>query len=109
MQLLFAAAGAQFEDCRIELTSLAGPDAKGNQTAITWPAYKSETPYGQLPVLIVDGVKIAQSGAIQRYIAARYGLNGLGLNEFGLVQATLEQLRDIQDAYSKINALPKVS
>ena len=32
----------------------------------------SETPTGQLPVLVVDGVKIGQSMAIARYLAREF-------------------------------------
>lgn len=31
------------------------------------------TPFGQLPMLDVDGVKICQSSAIHRYVANKYG------------------------------------
>ena len=33
----------------------------------------SETPYGHLPVLEVDGRPIAQSGTIGRYLARQFG------------------------------------
>uniref|UniRef100_A0AC35TGB8 Glutathione S-transferase n=1 Tax=Rhabditophanes sp. KR3021 TaxID=114890 RepID=A0AC35TGB8_9BILA len=41
-----------------------------------WPALKAQQPYGQLPVLEVDGVKIAQSRAIERFLARRFNLVG---------------------------------
>lgn len=39
------------------------------------------TPFGQLPVLDVDGVKICQSGAINRYIANKYGKKSADLSK----------------------------
>ncbi|KAI6232874.1 Cytosolic glutathione S-transferase 2B [Aphelenchoides fujianensis] len=42
-------------------------------------------PYGQLPLLEVDGQKIVQSGAIVRFLAKRFGLNGA--NEFESAKA----------------------
>lgn len=33
-------------------------------------------PYGQVPLLIVDGKELAQSGAILRFLAKRFNLNG---------------------------------
>jgi glutathione S-transferase len=38
-----------------------------------WPAFKSNTPFGTVPVLEVDGKKIAQTAAIDRYCAAITG------------------------------------
>lgn len=35
---------------------------------------KAEAPFGQLPVLVVDGFQLAQSGAIMRYVAGLAGL-----------------------------------
>ena len=37
---------------------------------------KPALPYGQLPVLEVDGVTICQSMAIARYLANEFGLAG---------------------------------
>lgn len=39
-----------------------------------WPSLKPSMPFGQLPVLEVDGKKLAQSGAIERYAAKLAGL-----------------------------------
>uniref|UniRef100_A0A6A7G4J4 glutathione transferase n=2 Tax=Hirondellea gigas TaxID=1518452 RepID=A0A6A7G4J4_9CRUS len=39
-----------------------------------WPRRKSETPYGKLPVLYVDGRPLSQSVAICRYLGVRHGL-----------------------------------
>ena len=44
-----------------------------------------DQPYGQLPVLTVDGEKLAQSGAIVRYLAKRFDL--LGANDWEAAKA----------------------
>ena len=106
-RLLLAAGGVKYEDCRISAQAFAGPTSTGNQTAIGWPGEKDKCPYGQLPVLDVDGHRIAQSGAIQRYVATRFGLMGLCPIQHALIDATLEQIRDIADSFGKIQALPK--
>ncbi|XP_050494953.1 glutathione S-transferase-like [Bombus huntii] len=41
-----------------------------------WPEIKPLTPYGQLPMLVADRRKVAQSTAICRYFAKQYDLAG---------------------------------
>ncbi|XP_078578009.1 hematopoietic prostaglandin D synthase-like [Branchiostoma floridae x Branchiostoma japonicum] len=61
-RLIFAAAGVQYEDYRIDRPS--------------WAKLKEKTPMGQMPLLEVDGKVMCQSGAIARYIARETGLGG---------------------------------
>ncbi|KAK3784174.1 hypothetical protein RRG08_001483 [Elysia crispata] len=61
-RLIFAHAGKKFEDVRISFEK--------------WPAIKPSTPFGQLPVLEVDGQMIGQSGAIDKFLAREFGLYG---------------------------------
>jgi glutathione S-transferase len=58
-RLLLTISNVDFEDKRIEFSD--------------WPAFKPKTPFGSLPVLEVDGKKIAQSAAIDRYCASITG------------------------------------
>lgn len=53
-------AGKEFEDMRFPFDK--------------WPEYKAKTPFGQAPVLEVDGKMLAQSAAIDRYVAGLAGL-----------------------------------
>ena len=57
-RLIFAEAGVQFEDVTV-----------GDR----FPALKPTLPSCQLPVLEVDGKVIAQSAAINRFLARRFG------------------------------------
>ncbi|PFX16269.1 probable glutathione S-transferase 5 [Stylophora pistillata] len=61
-RLIFKAAGVEFEDNRV--------------TFEEWGALKAsaEFPFGQLPVLEVDGVVLAQSFSIARFVANEFGL-----------------------------------
>jgi len=62
-RLMFAYADVPYEDKRI--------------TKDEWPAMKPTMPTGTLPVLTVDGKNsIGQSGAINRYLARQFGMNG---------------------------------
>lgn len=63
-RLIFAVAGVEYEDVRIERDA--------------WPSKKAEVnpPFGQLPILEVDGVRIAQSSAINRLLANKFNLAG---------------------------------
>lgn len=70
-RLIFAQAGQEYEDCRV--------DKDG------WAAIKPDTPFGQLPVLEVDGVKLCQSMAMARYLAKTFGLAGKNDLESALV------------------------
>ncbi|KAK6174848.1 hypothetical protein SNE40_013417 [Patella caerulea] len=61
-RLLFAAAGVEYTDDRIEFSD--------------WPNIKGTTPLGALPYLEVDGQKFPESVAIARYLANEFGLAG---------------------------------
>ncbi|GMS78784.1 hypothetical protein PENTCL1PPCAC_959 [Pristionchus entomophagus] len=56
---LFHLSGTPFEDVRIQKED--------------WPALKAKTPFGQIPLLEVDGKPLPQSFAIFRYLAREFG------------------------------------
>jgi len=61
-RLIFAYAGVQYNDHRIE--------------GAEWPALKTKTPFGQLPILDIDNGKVilSQSKAIARYLGNEFNL-----------------------------------
>ncbi|CAB3404419.1 unnamed protein product [Caenorhabditis bovis] len=77
---LFALAGEKFEDVRV--------------SSDDWPNLKKEMPFGQMPVLEVDGVKIPQSMAIARYLAKKFGYAGKTDYEQAIVDAFADQFKD---------------
>ncbi|KAK6993690.1 S-crystallin SL11 [Biomphalaria glabrata] len=87
-RLILVAAGEQFEDVRLE-TFL--------------PEDKAKTPFGQLPVLEIDGKMYAQSVAIATYLAREFGfygetnLDALRIDE--IVQLTQEIMNAAYTAY----------
>ena len=62
IRLIFAQAGVEYEDNRL--------------TSEQWAEFKPRTPYGVIPVLEVDGKKVAGSVPIARYLAKRFGMAG---------------------------------
>ena len=64
IRLLFAVAGVEYEDARIERDA--------------WPVEKEKVnpPFGQMPLLTVEGQTYCQSISIGRYLAEKFGLAG---------------------------------
>jgi glutathione S-transferase len=62
VRLIFAAAGVEYDDHRIEFAE--------------WPELKAHAPLGQLPYLQVGDVRVPQSIAIARYAARETNLAG---------------------------------
>ncbi|XP_046358204.2 glutathione S-transferase 1-like [Haliotis rufescens] len=62
IRLLFTLKGQDFEDKRV--------------THETWPAEKPKTPFGQMPVLTIDGKVYTESLAIAKFLAKEFGFYG---------------------------------
>ncbi|CAJ0919298.1 unnamed protein product, partial [Mesorhabditis belari] len=77
---LFALAGVPYVDKRIK------PE--------DWPTLKPTTPFGQLPLLEVDGKPIPQSMAIARFLAKRFGFAGANDLEEAQIDALVDLLND---------------
>ncbi|XP_050347851.1 glutathione S-transferase 2-like [Nymphalis io] len=82
IRLLLAYGKQEFEDCRI-----ARED---------WPELKPTMPFGQMPVLEIDGKKYAQSTAIARYLGHKYGLAGKDIEEDFEIDQIIEFFNDIR-------------
>ncbi|NP_001083518.1 prostaglandin D2 synthase, hematopoietic a [Xenopus laevis] len=84
LRYLFSYSNIEFEDRRLEFAD--------------WPALKPSIPYGQLPVVEIDGVIFNQSLAIGRYLAKKAGL--IGKND--LDEIRVDAIIDtIDDFFSK--------
>lgn len=59
-----------------------------------WFKLKPSTPFGQLPILSVDGEVISQSIAIARYCAHEFGLAGKNTLENGKMDEIVEAVKD---------------
>ncbi|WKY05478.1 hypothetical protein Q1695_006024 [Nippostrongylus brasiliensis] len=78
---LFVLAGQEFEDKRYASREEYAPHA-------------SETPFGLLPVLEVDGKQLSQSNTIARYLARKFGYAGKTPFEEALVDSIADQYND---------------
>ncbi|XP_046969312.1 glutathione S-transferase 2-like [Vanessa cardui] len=88
IRLLLAYADQEFEDCRV-----------GKEE---WPELKSSMPFGQMPVLEIDGKQYAQSTAIARYLGRKYGLAGKDIEEDFEIDQIIEFYNDIRIKASAI-------
>uniref|UniRef100_A0A0N5ANM9 glutathione transferase n=1 Tax=Syphacia muris TaxID=451379 RepID=A0A0N5ANM9_9BILA len=79
-RVLFNYAGVPFEDMRIKHEE--------------WSSLKPKMPYEQVPVLEVDGVQIAQSSAIYRYLGRQFNLVPKCPVEEALVDAVFDAHKD---------------
>ncbi|XP_014472024.1 PREDICTED: uncharacterized protein LOC106743045 [Dinoponera quadriceps] len=82
IRFLLSYAGIDFEDDRFNRED--------------WPKIKETMPFGQVPVLEVDGKKINQSMAISRYLAKKCGLAGKDDWEALEIDATVDTINDLR-------------
>uniref|UniRef100_F1LCB6 glutathione transferase n=1 Tax=Ascaris suum TaxID=6253 RepID=F1LCB6_ASCSU len=78
--MMFKLADVPFEDIRIFEDE--------------WVELKPTTPFGQLPVLEFDGHKLAQSFAINRYLARKFGFAGNDPLEEAFVDSIADAFND---------------
>ncbi|KAK3263576.1 hypothetical protein CYMTET_27624 [Cymbomonas tetramitiformis] len=106
-RFLFAVAKQPYDDCRLSLTF----GTPGDFSTIQRPEFDAakasgelDASLGKVPYLEVDGKKIGQSKAIERYLARELGLMGSDSVEAAQVDQLTETIRDIKDAYTKAKA-----
>ena len=98
-RLMFAATGTAFTDTRFPIAKTASgewlrPEFTAAQTA-------GEFPMMQVPVLkLADGAKLAQSKAIERYLAKQLKLAGASDVEAAHVDAVGELLADVRGKFA---------
>ncbi|XP_014210579.1 glutathione S-transferase [Copidosoma floridanum] len=82
IRFLLSYGGVDFVDDRVKMDE--------------WPKIKPTTPFGQMPVLEVDGKKVCQSTAICRYLAKQFGLAGKDDWENLEIDAAVDTIHDLR-------------
>ncbi|KAG6447468.1 glutathione S-transferase 2-like [Manduca sexta] len=82
LRMLLAYGGQEFDDKRITKEDFA--------------ELKPKMPFGQMPVLEIDGKQYAQSTSIARYLGHKYGLAGNDIEEDFEIDQVMEFLTDIR-------------
>ncbi|CAF0859768.1 unnamed protein product [Rotaria sordida] len=97
-RMLFKAAGQAFEDYRYPIVISGGQYQRPE-----WDADKPKYLYEKIPALEIDGGKytIAQSKAIERFLARRFNMMGSNDVETAIIDAAGEQITDVKQAYNK--------
>merc|ERR1712038_886374 len=80
------------------ILAYGGLDYEDRRFPIGAKEFKPSAPYGQLPILEVDGVTIAQSMAISRYLARETGLAGTTNLVMAQVDEAVDVINDVQNA-----------
>jgi len=88
-RLLLTEAKIPFDDCRV--------DSKD------WMKLKPDMPFGQMPVLEMEGFKLAESGAIERFIARKGNLYGSTIMDQAVIDMVVEGCNDVLGAWVKIH------
>nr|URC25833.1 glutathione S transferase [Hyphantria cunea] len=82
-RLLLAYGEQEFEDNRL--------------TPEQWAEFQSKTPFGQLPLLEIDGKQYSQSNSICRFLGKKYGIAGDNDDEAFEIDQNVDFLVDIRN------------
>jgi glutathione S-transferase len=103
-RLMFEHAGVKYEDERFSF-SFGTP---GDFSTIKRPEFDAakekgefDAALGKVPILEVDGVKVGQSKAIERFVARKCGMMGDNEIEDFQIDALACHITDIKDAFNK--------
>jgi glutathione S-transferase len=96
-RIALAYGGIDFEDRRLPGPTLFAGRADGSIAS----------PFNQFPVLEVDGVPIAQSATILRYVAKLAGLYPTNPIEAAIAESIVDQLSDIGSGFLNILFSPQ--
>jgi glutathione S-transferase len=88
--------GSRGLECRLALTVAGLPFEDIRLSREQWAALKPKTPFGALPLLDIDGKKLAQSNAILGYIGRTHGLYPADPWQAAQHDALLQSVEDLR-------------
>ncbi|XP_063536989.1 glutathione S-transferase 2-like [Cydia strobilella] len=89
------------------LLAYGGEDWKDNRVTLEdWPNFKPKTPFGQMPVMVVEGKQYAQSIPISRYLGRKHGLAGSNIEEDFLIDQNVEFINEIRTKSAQVEYEP---
>eukprot|EP00386_Alphamonas_edax_P003742 GDKI01011303.1.p1 GENE.GDKI01011303.1~~GDKI01011303.1.p1 ORF type:complete len:238 (-),score=75.52 GDKI01011303.1:229-942(-) len=95
IRLIFAQAKVEYDDVRFREPPHAMEDFDRLKRTV-------ELPFDQVPILEIDGVLLAQSQAIVRYVARKYGLMGQNEVENGLADMIMCGTEDFRQKFTQV-------
>mmetsp|Transcript_31042 Transcript_31042/g.50440 ORF Transcript_31042/g.50440 Transcript_31042/m.50440 type:complete len:363 (+) Transcript_31042:71-1159(+) len=104
IRYLFAISGTDYEDYRypVQMEGVFGqPGFKAVKKEFDADQASGKMPFGKVPIFETEGITIAQSKAIERYVAKKVGLFGENELEGLRIDMICEQIRDIRDMWSR--------
>lgn len=80
---------------------LKGVDFEDSRIKGTWATEKPKTPFGQVPVLTIDGEEFTESHAIARYLAREFGFYGKTNKDGFEIDRMMGLWQDVLDTCTK--------
>lgn len=97
-RLLFHAADVDFEDVRFPMSE----SFEHAEMVRDKHQNPEKYPWGQLPTLTIDGEILAQSHAIERYLARQFDLMGADDLEAAQIDGVMEAMDDVTNNFVKV-------
>lgn len=93
-RMLFHLGGVPFEDSRIPVDMKTGLIMNPELADV-----KKKAPFGKYPVLKIDDIEIAQSAAINRYLARQFGFAGKNPIEEAQADSYIDQCQEYNTSF----------
>lgn len=87
--------GGRGEACRLAMAIGNVPFVDDRIGVEDWPALRDSTPFGQLPILYVDGEAVTQTNTINRYVGKLAGLYPSDAFEAARCDEVMSAIEDI--------------